>query len=119
MPEYKGKDLEFDDGGVQTVQTQFRPSRISFSLKYDYLVVAEVESLMSFWRSVFGTNGRFDLPDIVLRMPSPIVTQFNLSNAGGNVWRFSSAYTFTPVVADRGNECSRYSTMINIRGELS
>lgn len=118
MPEYKGKDIEFDDGNVQTVVTQFRASRLSFSLRYGFLTVPETESLMLFWRTVLGTNGRFDLPDIVLRMPSAIVTQVNLLNAGGNVWRFSSAYTFMPVTADRGNECSRYSTSIAIRGEL-
>lgn len=118
MPEYKGKDIEFDDGQVQTVVTQFRASRVSFTLRYDFLTVAQMESLMVFWRTVLGTNGRFDLPDVVLRMPSAIVTQFNLLNAGGNVWRFASAYSFTPVVADRGNECSRYSTSIQIRGEL-
>jgi hypothetical protein len=118
MPEYKGKDIEFDDGGVQTVQTQFRPKGVSFALRYEQLSVANVNLFWAFWDTVNGTNGRFDLPDVVLRMPLVLVNRFNLSNAGGNVWRFESKFSFNPVVADRGNDCSIYSTQIQIRGEL-
>jgi hypothetical protein len=118
LPDYKSKDLEFDDGRIQTVQTQFRPSAMRFSLRYGFLTVDEVDSIWAFWNTVNGTNGRFDLPDIVLRMPSALVTRFNLSNGGGNLWRFAEKPVINPVVADRGNDCSRYATTIAITGVL-
>jgi hypothetical protein len=117
MPEYKGKDIEFDDGGVQTVQTQFVAARVPVTLRYDSLATEDVVALLDFWGLVDGTNGRFDVPDDVFRMPPLMLAAFKRLNPN-SLWRFVGSFSVEPVTADADNECSRYSTSIQIRGEL-
>lgn len=123
MPIYPAKDIEFDSGDVQTIQTGFRPTKQSMTLRYELITIAQVESLMGFWRTVGGTIDRFDLPSVVLRHPTAIVNQMKLGNnsltsGNGGLWRFAEPFTVTPVVADVANECSRYNVSIKLQGIL-
>lgn len=116
-PKFQGKDIEFDGGQVQTVQTQFRPSRVGVNLRYDSLSIAEAVLLWDFWISVGGTNGRFDIPDAVFRMPPLMLAAFKRGNPSG-LWRFETEFQILPVTADADNECSSYSATIQVRGEM-
>jgi hypothetical protein len=117
-PKFQGKDLEFDGGQVQTIQTQFRPSKVGASLRYDFLTVTDAIALWDFEILVNGTNGRFDIPDAVWRMPPLMLAAFKRGNPSG-LWRLESEFQISPVTADANNLCSRYSTVIQIRGEMA